>query len=100
MHSTWFMEFKSAPELVLRMKESTKSKKGYSSSVESMELSNRQKDITFFKDTETSIRSLNRKLAIQFNRVHGLDGMGNCFNHKMMVKTIYDLVIEKSKSKQ
>ena len=100
IHSTWFMEFKSAPELVLRMKESTKLKKGYNQSVESMELANLQKDITYFKETETAIRSLNQKLAIQYKRVHGLDGMGNCFDHAMMVKTIYDSVIKKSKSKQ
>ncbi|MHC3994691.1 hypothetical protein ACXWTF_07660 [Thiomicrolovo sp. ZZH C-3] len=96
IHSFWVPEFKSSPDSVMRIKESSKSTKGYKYSVESVEHGSLNEDIHLIEKTRDDLDDFCQKLSIQFNRVHGLTGMAHCCDHAMLVETIYQSVIDKA----
>ena len=93
MHSSWVPGFKSAPDFVLRLKETAKSKKGYGYSVESFDHSTLESDLAKIEETRLELNDMCNKLSIQFKRVHGIAGMENCFNHSLLVEAIHKSVI-------
>lgn len=71
----------STPDLVMRLKESSKSKKGYSYSVEAIDHGDLDGDIKLMNDTGEYIDDFRMKLSNQYNRVHGITGMESCVGH-------------------
>lgn len=97
VHSFWIPEFKSSPDLVLRMKESSKSKKGYNESVESIDIGGLEKDIKSIEAVNADIRDLCQKLAIQYKRHHGMAGMAGLIEHGEITEFVHEKVLTKAK---
>lgn len=97
VHSFWVPEFKSAPDLVMRIKESSKSKKGYNYKVESIELGSLDSDIESIKQVRYEINDFCQKLSIQYNRHHGIHGMESCIENEIVVNAIHEAVLAKAK---
>ncbi|WP_373005065.1 hypothetical protein [Sulfurimonas sp.] len=95
VHSKWAYSFKNAPDLMLRIKDSATSKKGYSYSIEDMNTSQLEEDIEFINKTTERVHKLRNDLSLKFRRTHGLDGLSNIFTHKSLTNFINDSFLEK-----
>jgi len=95
IHSKWARNFKSAPDLMLRIKDSATSKKGYTYSVEDMNTNQLEEDIEFINKTAERVHKLRNDLSLKFRRTHGLDGLSNIFTHKSLTDFINDSFLKK-----
>nr|WP_100548121.1 MULTISPECIES: hypothetical protein [unclassified Pseudomonas] len=97
-HSFWIPEFKSAPDLVMRLKESSKSKKGYTYNVESIDFGSLDSDIESIEKARDEINDFCQKLSIQYNRHHGIHGMEGCLENKLIINAIHEAVLAKARN--
>lgn len=96
VHSHWVPGFRKAPDLVMRTKDSAKSKKGYKLSAEAITAGGLDEEIELIESTSGFLKDLCNKLSIQYYRPHGMAGMSHCFDYEMLKQTIYNSVLEKS----
>ena len=97
IHSSWVPGFKSAPELMMRIKKSAKSKKGYAYSVECIDSGELDSDINFANNLSEEIHEFCFKLCTMFDRVHGIAGMEEFADHSLLCATIHRSAISKNK---
>lgn len=96
IHSFWVPEFKSAPNLVMRIKESSKSRSGYKYSVESIKTDSLEEDIKFIRSTRENVDDFCMKLSIQYNYHHGMIGMGSLIDHAEIIEFINKKVLARA----
>lgn len=95
VHSSWIPKFKSAPDLVLRTKSSSKSKKGYKHTVETIKPGSLDPDIELIESTGEKVRDVCQTLASQFNRIHGMVGLAGEISHEALIEMIYSNFMSK-----
>lgn len=95
IHSFYVPEFKSAPDLMIRMKDSVKSKNGYKHSFESFDSNSLDADVMFINKTTEDLNSFCVYLCNQFERFHGFPGMEHFADYEMLRKAISQTAIGK-----
>lgn len=95
VHSDWIIGLRKAPDAVIRMKDSAKSRTGYKYSAESISTGGLDSDIKCIEDTSTNINEFSRHLALDFNRIHGIPGVSGLLNSEKIHKQIYQEFVKK-----
>lgn len=97
IHSFYVPGFKSSPNLVMRIKDSAKSKTGYKCSVEIIDSNSLDETIRFINSTEEDLNQFCHHLCNQFKRFHGILGLENCADYETLLKTISQSALQNGK---
>ncbi|MBS8268594.1 hypothetical protein DYI26_07610 [Halomonas litopenaei] len=99
IHSFWIPEFKSAPNLVMRMKESSKKGKGSRLSVESVEVGSLDEEINVIENCQKKLSEFTMKMSCDYQRLHGIHGLSDIISHDEVSKFLQQNFMNKDFSK-